>query len=488
MGRPVPARERLHGDHAAALEVHDRLVVDADLAALGGQLQRRGELLAMAHARVHLRLRWRAGACPRAWRCTWRRLRYGAARRGRHARDAERDADARVHRHLAAGDRERRLEGRDQALARPLRARRRRRGVRAPRTRPHRAGQGCPGAEALVQPPRHRDEQLVAGVMAEAVVDRLEVVEVEEQHCRIRRRRPRPSALRRARRTVPRLGSPVSVSWYACRCSCSLSSLRSLTDCSSRSFSSITAAWSRRSRRAAAARPECALASGMVADEHRPITPDSPRRGIEMARWRPRSRAGHAAGRRCRRPAPIFGPRRRPRRGSRPPAPRPARTAGAERLPSRPGRGDEHRLVAPREHRQPWQRRRRRGFEAPRAAQHSCILAGRPVRATHRLVQEAEMLQAPVLCSVRPDRDRARGKGQHEQDDGRSLGAKKLDRGDRDTGARHGACEEEEPDVGDPAAVGARTCGRCGLQAAPRLPRRRRRALRQPIPAPRTRR
>ena len=44
------------------------------------------------------------------------------------------------------------------------------------------AGQQVPGPQALPQPVGHRDEQLVADVVAEAVVDGLETVQVAVEH------------------------------------------------------------------------------------------------------------------------------------------------------------------------------------------------------------------------------------------------------------------------------------------------------------------
>ena len=76
-------------------------------------------------------------------------------------------------------------------------------------------GQCRSGAGADCEPLGDRDQQRVAGGVAEAVVDRLEVVEVEEQDDR--RRGPpgrRDSSRgRRSGRTATRLASPVSGSW-----------------------------------------------------------------------------------------------------------------------------------------------------------------------------------------------------------------------------------------------------------------------------------
>ena len=68
-------------------------------------------------------------------------------------------------------------------------------------------------AQRLLEPPRDADEQLVAGEVAEAVVDDLEAIDVEEEH------RERPAlgvgaarAISRSSRSMnsTRLGRPVS--------------------------------------------------------------------------------------------------------------------------------------------------------------------------------------------------------------------------------------------------------------------------------------
>ena len=79
------------------------------------------------------------------------------------------------------------------------------------------AGHGVGGAHALSQPVGGLHQQLVAGAVAEAVVDDLEVVEVEEEHddlgaaARSRRWRAWPN---RSSSSI-RLGSPVRASWLA---------------------------------------------------------------------------------------------------------------------------------------------------------------------------------------------------------------------------------------------------------------------------------
>ena len=82
------------------------------------------------------------------------------------------------------------------------------------------ARRGVAGAQHVLEPPRDVDEQLVAGPVAERVVDDLEAVEVAEQHGqRAGVAAQRGSApARGGRGTAPRLGSPVSAScsaWWA---------------------------------------------------------------------------------------------------------------------------------------------------------------------------------------------------------------------------------------------------------------------------------
>ena len=116
--------------------------------------------------------------------------------------------------------------------ARPAGARRRRRGCRrrGSRTRRRRAGRRVsPLADARLEPPADRDQELVAGHVAEAVVDDLEAVEVEEEHGEAVALRPLRSAGSRGRsRSMnrARLGRPVSASWKASWSSCSSAILR----------------------------------------------------------------------------------------------------------------------------------------------------------------------------------------------------------------------------------------------------------------------
>ena len=92
--------------------------------------------------------------------------------------------DAHVHGHLFAAQAERRAQRRLDAQRRQLRARRRcRRSRGAPRTRRRRGGRRCrrraaPSAIRVAT----ATSSVVTGGVTEAVVDDLEVVEIEEQH------------------------------------------------------------------------------------------------------------------------------------------------------------------------------------------------------------------------------------------------------------------------------------------------------------------
>ena len=83
-------------------------------------------------------------------------------------------------------------------------------------------------AHRRAQPVGDLDQQLVAGRVAEAVVDLLEAVQVEEQHGHVVVvAAARRSASASRSRNSARLASPVSASWYASCTSWSCSSLRS---------------------------------------------------------------------------------------------------------------------------------------------------------------------------------------------------------------------------------------------------------------------
>ena len=71
------------------------------------------------------------------------------------------------------------------------------------------------GAQRIAHAVGDGDQQLVAGGVAQAVVDQLEVVEIEEQHDRLHARVRRASSVSTRSLSRLRLASPVSGSWYA---------------------------------------------------------------------------------------------------------------------------------------------------------------------------------------------------------------------------------------------------------------------------------
>ena len=101
------------------------------------------------------------------------------------------------------------------------------------------------GADRGRQARRHLDEQLVTGAVAEPVVDRLEAVEVDEQHGHVvavvvARRRPRA---RPGRGTGCGWAGSVSASWWAIRLISSDSDVRSSAS-STTVVSASNASWS----------------------------------------------------------------------------------------------------------------------------------------------------------------------------------------------------------------------------------------------------
>ena len=172
---------------AAGREVDDRLVVQPQLVVLERAAQLvLGAQPARSRGRASARRRARSGRGRAPWRGTSRRRRRGAgprrrwlARRRRRAmpiaggHEVLAPADART---AAARARSDALGDRDR-LVRRRRARR----TRITNSSPPKRATVSPVRSALVEARGERAEQLVAGVVAERVVDQLEVVEVEEQ-------------------------------------------------------------------------------------------------------------------------------------------------------------------------------------------------------------------------------------------------------------------------------------------------------------------
>ena len=186
----LPARERLEAGDLARREPDDRLVANLELAARDGadQIGLRGERL--VRGGVELGPEHRVAALARALRVVHRRVGLAEQARAARAGAAERDADAGAREDLGALDDDRPVEALEQAAGHDLRLR----GVDAleqdgelvaAQTR-----DGVGVAHGLAQAAGDADEQLVAGRVTEAVVDGLEVVDVDEEHGDAKERPP----------------------------------------------------------------------------------------------------------------------------------------------------------------------------------------------------------------------------------------------------------------------------------------------------------
>src|SRR4051812_8310659 len=178
----IPADERLDADQALVGDVEDRLVVDAELLALDGAAQ--VALGAQPDERVlaHLLVEELVAPAAALLRAVHRGVGLAQHRLGALRPRRDRDPDARRHEDLAAGlqrdrplprvgdaprDGDRLALGRDLAADDELVAAEARDGVRA--------------ADHLLEAGAEGDEQVVAGLVAERVVDRLELVDVEQE-------------------------------------------------------------------------------------------------------------------------------------------------------------------------------------------------------------------------------------------------------------------------------------------------------------------
>ena len=182
--RVRPTQQRLHRDDALSLQRHDRLIVQCKLAPLerAPELRLEGE---PAHRhRVHGRVEDLEARPSLLLRAVHRRI--GAAEQPLRRfvwPSRQRDADAGRREELDVADVYRRAQAVLQPFGDPCRVARvgnalqEQRELVATKAREHVAG-----PEGRAQTPRRDREQLVASVMAVALVHRLEVVEVDEQH------------------------------------------------------------------------------------------------------------------------------------------------------------------------------------------------------------------------------------------------------------------------------------------------------------------
>ena len=173
-----PARQRLEAGDASRGEVDDRLVVELELAARDGAAQARRDLQARDDRGPHPLLVLDVGAAAAALGPVHRHV--GVPEHLLRLVAAPADADARADAHPVVPTVNGCREGRDEALGGDH-------GVGAVREQhgelvAAEAGGGVRAPQAVRDPARHLDQHLVPGQVAETVVDRLEAVEVEEQH------------------------------------------------------------------------------------------------------------------------------------------------------------------------------------------------------------------------------------------------------------------------------------------------------------------
>src|SRR5579872_3984389 len=208
-GRMRPAHERLGTDDRARVELHDRLVVELEFLFLERALKLHPELQTVEHALVHTRLEALRVALSGALGHIHGGVGVSQEVVHRDGAVAVGDPDRGVDSELAAADVERRVQRLEQPRGDQV-------GIAVVIERLQQDGELVPAepcrgvgyADHAGDSDRHRPQEVVTDRVAEAVVDRLEVVQIEEQD---------------------RDRTPVSPSWKAWWRSSSSSALRSLT-------------------------------------------------------------------------------------------------------------------------------------------------------------------------------------------------------------------------------------------------------------------
>ena len=180
----LPAHERLHAGDPSRAHGDHRLVQDAELLALDRETEVRLELEQRHGVRVHLLVEHLVARLAVRLRAVHREVRVAEQVVGHVvARGRQRDADAGAHEDVLSLQIERALELDHDALGDARRIVHGRRVVDQHRELvAAEPGDRVARADALLEPPRHRHEQLIADGVAERVVHDLEAVEVEEEH------------------------------------------------------------------------------------------------------------------------------------------------------------------------------------------------------------------------------------------------------------------------------------------------------------------
>ena len=198
--RVLPAEERLHADHPAAAELHERLVVEAQLRPLDGAPKVVLERGAVQRLGVHLGVEHHGGPDGVQLRPVERDLglleevpRVGEP--GAPEREAQAGADVDLTPVEVEGLRDRELDPRRDTLRLADAAHRAQQDPELVRAEP---GHGVRRPRCADEPPPDLGEQQVAGRVPEALVDDLEPVEVEEDE-----RDPRRATAPATRRAGP---------------------------------------------------------------------------------------------------------------------------------------------------------------------------------------------------------------------------------------------------------------------------------------------
>ena len=178
----IPAGQRLDAVHGAAPERHDRLVVDDDLVLLDRASEIVLDSAALDQPRPHRRVEHLDAIASVGLRAIGRRVGVAQGGVGGVARAAHDDADARGQRD-ASGERDRGTQ-----RSHGLLSERRRPALAADLLVEQRelvaadARRGVAGPHELGEPVGDGDEDRVALAAAEGVVDRLEVIDVDQHH------------------------------------------------------------------------------------------------------------------------------------------------------------------------------------------------------------------------------------------------------------------------------------------------------------------
>jgi hypothetical protein len=187
-GGVAPAQQRLRTDDPAAVQLDDGLVEQDELVALQGVLEVGFEGEPLHGVVAHGRLEQPPAVGALTFGVVHRDV--GVAQQvlgelvaGLRLRRADRDADAGPHRQLPALDQDRLGQAVQHALGDGDGLRRHREPVEQDHELvPAEPGDQVARADAVEQALGDHHEQPVAGVVAERVVDRLEAVEVEQEH------------------------------------------------------------------------------------------------------------------------------------------------------------------------------------------------------------------------------------------------------------------------------------------------------------------